>query len=54
MAVLDAALGDEMISQAADHLAGALDYDDLQAIALIKVDVSAGTDLANMFVLQVS
>ena len=54
MAVLDAALGDEMVGQTADHLGGAPHYDDFQAVALVKVDVSAGTDLADMFVLQVS
>ena len=54
MAVFHAPVCDEMISEAVDHLAGALDYDDLQAIALIKVDVSAGTYLAGVFVLQVS
>ena len=54
MAVLDTALGDEMVGQAADHPRGPPHYDDLQAVALVKVDVSAGTDLAGMFVLQVS
>jgi len=54
IAMFHAPVRQEMIGEAVNHLAGALDYDDLQAIALVKVDVSAGAYLADVFVLQVS
>jgi len=51
--MLDTALGDEMVGQATDHLGRPSHYDNLQTVVLVKVDVSAGTDLVDMFVLLV-